>query len=180
MAIRTILHYPDKRLRDKAVPVTVVDDEIRRLVDDMAETMYDAPGVGLAATQIGVARRVFVIDIAAKDEPSEFRAFINPEIIAKDGEVTWEEGCLSFPTVNEEIKRAEQVTVRALGVDGKPFELAADGLLAVAIQHELDHLDGVLMIDRVSMLKKKMINRKMEKRAARRSDRGSSGDEASS
>lgn len=177
MAIRTILHYPDKRLREKAVPVTEVTDEIRRLVDDMAETMYDAPGVGLAATQIGVAKRIFVIDIAGKDEPSEFRAFINPEILTREGETTWEEGCLSFPTINEEIKRADRVTVRATGADGKVFELDADGLLAVAIQHELDHLDGILMIDRVSMLKKKMINRKMEKRAARKPERG--GDEAS-
>jgi peptide deformylase len=168
MAIRTILHYPDKRLREKADPVTSINDEIRALVEDMAETMYAAPGCGLAATQIGVKKRVFVVDIATKDEPSDLRVFINPEIIARDGETTWEEGCLSFPKVNEEIKRAERVRVRALDVNGKVFELEADGLLAVAIQHENDHLDGVLMIDRLSMLKRKMVNRKMEKRAAQK------------
>ena len=168
MAIRTILHYPDKRLREKAAPVTTITDEIRTLVEDMAETMYAAPGVGLAATQIGVNHRVFVIDIATKDEPSDLRVFINPEIISREGETTWEEGCLSFPKVNEEIKRAEFVKVRALDINGKPFELEADGLLAVAIQHENDHLDGVLMIDKLSMLKRKMVNRKMEKRAAQK------------
>jgi peptide deformylase len=167
MAIRTILHFPDKRLREKAQPVTIIDDEIKTLAEDMAETMYAAPGCGLAATQIGVPKRVFVIDTATKDEPSQLKVFINPEIIARDGETTWEEGCLSFPSVNEEIKRAERVKVRALGLDGKPFELEADGLLAVAIQHENDHLDGVLMIDRMSMLKRKMVTRKMEKRALR-------------
>jgi len=166
MAIRTILHYPDKRLREKAAPVAVINDEIKKLVEDMAETMYAAPGVGLAATQIGVAKRVFVIDIAPQDGPSDLRAFINPEIIERDGETTWEEGCLSFPTVQEEIKRAERVKVRALDVNGKPFILEADGLLAVAVQHENDHLDGVLMIDRMGALRRKMVSRKMEKRAA--------------
>lgn len=164
MAIRTILHYPDKRLREKALPVAQITPEIQALVDDMAETMYAAPGVGLAATQIGEKHRVFVIDIAGDDEPSDLRVFINPEIVTRDGETTWEEGCLSFPKIHEEIKRAAEVTVRALDREGKPFELHADGLLAVAIQHENDHLDGVLMIDRVGALKKRMISRKMEKR----------------
>ncbi|MCS6901856.1 MAG: peptide deformylase [Myxococcales bacterium] len=167
MAIRTILHFPDKRLREKAQPVTFIDDEIRTLVNDMAETMYAASGCGLAATQIGVPKRIFVVDPAAKDEPSQLMVFINPEIVARSGEAIWEEGCLSFPSVNEEIKRAKRVKIRALGLDGKPFELEAEGLLAVAIQHEHDHLDGVLMIDRMSMLKRKMITRKMEKRAQR-------------
>jgi peptide deformylase len=167
MAIRTILHYPDKRLREKAQPVTVIDDEIRKLAEDMAETMYAASGCGLAATQIGVPRRLFVIDTATQDEPSALRVFINPEILHREGGTTWEEGCLSFPTVREEVKRAARVKVRALGLDGKPFELEADGLLAVAIQHENDHLDGTLMIDRMSMLKRKMVTRKMEKRAQR-------------
>lgn len=167
MAIRTILHFPDKRLREKATPVTVINDEIRTLVEDMAETMYAAPGCGLAATQIGVPKRVFVVDTATQDEPSQLKVFINPEIVSRSGETTWEEGCLSFPSIHEEIKRAERVKVRALGLDGKPFELEADGLLAVAIQHENDHLDGALMIDRMSMLKRKMVTRKMEKRAQR-------------
>ncbi|MFO0553287.1 MAG: peptide deformylase [Polyangiaceae bacterium] len=164
MAIRTILHYPDPRLREKAKPVETISDEIRTLVDDMAETMYAAPGVGLAATQIGVAHRVFLVDIAAEDEPSALRVFINPEIFEKDGAQTWEEGCLSFPGVTEEIKRAKQIKVRALDRDGKPFELSADGLLAIAIQHENDHLDGVLMIDYLGPLKKRMVSRKMSKR----------------
>ncbi len=164
MAIRTILHYPDPRLRDKALPVESVTDEIRTLIEDMAETMYAAPGVGLAAPQIGVSHRVFVIDIANEDEPSNLLAFVNPEIINREGEQVWTEGCLSFPEVSEEVKRADAVTVRALDPKGEPFELAADGLLAVAIQHENDHLDGVLMIDHLGMLKRKLVHREMLKR----------------
>jgi peptide deformylase len=129
----------------------------------MAETMYAAPGVGLAAPQIGVNQRVFVIDIASDDEPSDLRVFINPEILELDGVQTWNEGCLSFPGASEEIKRAERVKVRALGLDGEPFVLEADGLLAVAVQHENDHLNGVLMIDKLSPLKKRMVSRKVEK-----------------
>ena len=165
MAIRTILRYPDKRLRDKALPVAVVDDEIRRLCDDMAETMYAAPGVGLAAPQIGVSKRIFVIDIAGADEKSELRVFINPEFVARDGETVWEEGCLSFPGIHEEVQRAAKVTVRATGLDGAAFELTAEGLLAIAIQHEYDHLEGTLMVDRVSLLKRRFIDREMRKRA---------------
>lgn len=164
MAIRTILHYPDPRLREKAGNVTSVTPEIERLVDDMAETMYAAPGVGLAATQIGEPHRIFIIDIAPEDEPSDLRVFINPEIVKREGEQTWEEGCLSFPGVSEDVKRACNVTVRALGRDGKPFELEADGLLAVAIQHENDHLEGVLMIDHLGTLKKRIVQRKMQRR----------------
>jgi peptide deformylase len=164
MALREILEYPDPRLREVAKPVERVDDEIRRLLDDMAETMYDAPGVGLAANQIGVDKRIFVIDIAAEDEPSELYAFVNPEILELDGTQTWNEGCLSFPGVSEEIKRAERVKVRALDRNGKPFELEAEGLLAVAIQHENDHLNGVLMIDKLSALKKRAMGRKLAKR----------------
>jgi peptide deformylase len=166
MAIRTILHYPDKRLRQKAEPVREITPEIRALVDDMAETMYAAPGVGLAAPQVGVPLRIFVIDVAPSDAPSDLKVFINPEIVRKEGEVTWEEGCLSFPGIHEEIDRAESITVRAIGVDGKPFELSATDLLAIAVQHENDHLDGVLMVDRVSLLKRRMIDREMRKRAA--------------
>jgi peptide deformylase len=165
MAIRTILHYPDPRLRIKALPVTQVTPEINKLIDDMAETMYAAPGVGLAATQIGEAHRIFIVDIAAEDEPSNLMVFINPEIVGTDGSQTGSEGCLSFPGVTEDVKRAANVTVRAMDRDGKPFQVEADGLLAVAVQHELDHLDGVLMIDRVGMLKKRIIQRKMQKRA---------------
>jgi peptide deformylase len=166
MAIRSILHYPDPRLREKAAPVAVVTPEIQKLIDDMAETMYAAPGVGLAATQIGEPQRIFLVDIAAEDEPSNLHVFINPEIVKKEGEQCGPEGCLSFPGVTEEIKRATKVTVRAQGRDGKPFELEAEGLLAVAIQHENDHLDGVLMIDRMGMLKKRIVQRKMQKRGS--------------
>jgi peptide deformylase len=168
MAIRTILHYPDKRLRQAGKRIEKVTPEIQALVDDMAETMYAAPGVGLAATQIGEPYQLFVIDVAEQDQPSEFRAFINPEILERHEAITWTEGCLSFPGVSEEIDRAARVRVRALDRDGKPFELEADGLLAVAIQHEYDHLSGVLMIDKVGPLKRRIIDRKMKKRAEER------------
>jgi peptide deformylase len=164
MAIRTILHYPDPRLREKAQPITEVTEEIRTLIDDMAQTMYAAPGVGLAANQIGVSKRLFIVDIAGEDEPSDLRVFINPEIVGSQGTQTWREGCLSFPTVSEDVERADTVTVRALDREGKPFELTADGLLAVAIQHEHDHLEGKLMIDHLGMLKKRIVHRKMVKR----------------
>lgn len=163
MALREILEFPDPRLREVGQPVTVFDDELRQLVEDMAETMYDAPGVGLAATQIGVAKRVFVIDIAGEDEPSDLKVFINPELIELDGTQVWEEGCLSFPGATEEVKRAERVRVRAQNQFGEAFELEADGLLAVAVQHENDHLDGVLMIDKLNAIKKRLFSRKMNK-----------------
>jgi peptide deformylase len=163
--IRTILHYPDKRLRDPGKKVDAVTPEIVKLIDDMAETMYAAPGVGLAATQIGEPLQLFVIDVAGDDEPSELRVFINPEILDTEGDLTWQEGCLSFPGVQEDIDRAAKVRVRALGKDGKSFELEAEGLLAVAIQHEYDHLQGVLMIDHMGPLKKRLTHRKMVKRA---------------
>jgi len=163
--IRTILHYPDPRLREKGKRVEAVTAEVKKLVDDMAETMYAAPGVGLAATQIGEAVQLFVVDTAEEGAPSDFRVFINPEILERTGEITWSEGCLSFPGVNEEIDRAEKVRVRAQDREGKTFELEAEGLLAVAIQHEYDHLQGVLMIDHMGPLKKRMTHRKMLKRA---------------
>ncbi len=169
MAVRTIYHYPDPRLRQRAAVVAAVTPTIQQLVEDMAETMYAAPGVGLAATQIGEPLRIFVIDTAGDDEPSKLRVFINPEIVSKEGELVWEEGCLSFPGVMEEIERAAKVRVRALDRDGEPFELEAEGLLAVAIQHEHDHLDGTLMIDKMGALKKRIVDRKMRRRAAERS-----------
>jgi peptide deformylase len=162
--IRTILHYPDPRLREKGEPVASVTPAIQKLVDDMAETMYAAPGVGLAATQIGEAVQLFVLDTAEDGAPSDFRVFINPEILEREGDLTWSEGCLSFPGVSEEIDRAAKVRVRAQDRDGKWFELEAEGLLAVAIQHEYDHLQGVLMIDHMGPLKKRMVHRKMLKR----------------
>jgi peptide deformylase len=161
MAILTILHYPDPRLREAGKPVEEITDDIKALVADMAETMYAAPGVGLAATQIGVAKRIFVIDIADEGEPSDLKVFINPEIVEKKGKLEWTEGCLSFPGATESIDRASWVKVRALGVDGQPFELEAEDLLAVAVQHENDHLDGKLMIDRLGPLRKRLLHRKM-------------------
>jgi peptide deformylase len=163
--VRTILHYPDKRLRERGKKVDAVTDELRKLIDDMAETMYAAPGVGLAATQIGELIQLFIIDIADSEEPSDLRVFINPEILEATGELTWQEGCLSFPGVTEEIDRAAHVRVRAQDRDGKWFELEAEGLLAVAIQHEYDHLQGLLMIDHMGPLKKRLTHRKMIKRA---------------
>jgi peptide deformylase len=163
--IRTILHYPDKRLKEKGLPVETVTAEIRKLIDDMAETMYAAPGVGLAATQIGEKLQLFIIDIAEEGTPSELRVFINPEILEATGDITWQEGCLSFPGVQEDIDRAAKVKVRAQDRDGKVFTLEAEGLLAVAIQHEYDHLQGVLMIDHMGPLKKRLTHRKMVKRA---------------
>jgi peptide deformylase len=166
MALLPILHYPDARLREAAKPVAQITPEILRLVDDMAETMYDAPGCGLAANQVGVPLRIFVIDTAGEDEPSDLRVYINPEIVELDGVQVWEEGCLSFPGATEEIKRAEKVKVKALDRDGKEFTVEAEGLLAVAIQHENDHLNGVLMIDKLSALKKRMMSKKVEKAKA--------------
>jgi peptide deformylase len=163
--IRTILHYPDKRLRDHGAKVEAITPAIQQLVDDMAETMYAAPGVGLAATQIGEAIQLFIVDVAPENEPSDLRVFINPEILERDGEVSWQEGCLSFPGVQEDVDRAARVRVKAQDRNGTWFELEAEGLLAVAIQHEYDHLQGVLMIDHMGPLKKRLTHRKMVKRA---------------
>jgi peptide deformylase len=164
MALLPILKYPDPRLKTAASPVTTVDDEIRKLVDDMAETMYAAEGCGLAANQVGVMKRIFIVDAAGEDEPSDLKVFINPEILETVGIQTWEEGCLSFPGITEEIKRAERVRVRALDLQGKAFELEATGLLAVAIQHENDHLNGVVMLDKLSALKRRVLGRKLARR----------------
>jgi peptide deformylase len=163
--IRTILHYPDKRLREAGKRVEAVTPELQKLIDDMAETMYAAPGVGLAATQIGELLQLFIIDIADQDEKSDLRVFINPEILHAEGDITWQEGCLSFPGIQEDIDRAAKVKVRAQDRNGKWFELEAEGLLAVAIQHEYDHLQGKLMIDHMGPLKKRLTHRKMVKRA---------------
>jgi peptide deformylase len=166
MAIRSILQYPDKRLRVHAEPVPAVTPEIVALIEDMKETMYAAPGCGLAAPQIGVALRLFIVDTAADDEPSALRVFINPEIVALEGKATWEEGCLSFPGIHEDIERAAKVTVRATNECGEKVELMVDGLLGVAVQHENDHLDGVLMIDHMGALRRRLALRKLQKRAA--------------
>ncbi|MEK7795857.1 MAG: peptide deformylase, partial [Pseudomonadota bacterium] len=161
MAVKSILHYPDPRLRRTALPVEQVDDAVRRLVDDMAETMYSAPGVGLAAIQVNEPKRVIVIDLS--EERNRLQVFINPEILARDGEQTFEEGCLSVPGIYEEVTRASHVRVRALGLDGQPFELVADDLLAVCIQHEMDHLEGKVFVEYLSRLKQTRIKSKLLK-----------------
>jgi peptide deformylase len=161
MSTLDILTFPDARLRNKAKPVPAVTDAVRRIVDDMFETMYAAPGIGLAAIQVDVPLRVIVIDISdTKDSPL---CLINPEILDRQGEERMEEGCLSVPGYYEEVTRAEKIRVRALNRDGETFELDADGLLAVCIQHEIDHLDGKLFVDYVSSLKRQRIRKKLEK-----------------
>jgi len=161
MAILEILHYPDKRLRTVAEPVDVVDDSIRNLVDDMFETMYAAPGIGLAATQVDVHKRVIVMDLSA--EKNEPQCFINPQVIQSEGVEQTEEGCLSVPDIFETVERAERVVVKALDKDGKEFTLEADGLLAVCIQHEMDHLLGNLFVDYLSPLKQMRVKKKIQK-----------------
>ncbi|MGB5638117.1 MAG: peptide deformylase [Sedimenticolaceae bacterium] len=163
MAILDILHFPDARLRNVAKPVAQVDDSVRKLIDDMLETMYEAPGIGLAAIQVNEPRRVIVVDIS--EERNAPLALVNPEILEKRGEEQMEEGCLSVPGVYEPVQRAERIRVRALDREGKPFELDVDGLLAVCVQHEIDHLDGKLFVDYLSSLKRQRIRKKLEKEA---------------
>ena len=161
MAKLKILEFPDPRLRTKATPVDVVDDELRRLIDDMFETMYDAPGIGLAATQVDVHKRLLVTDVSPdKTEPY---VLINPEIIEKDGVTVTDEGCLSVPGYYEEVERAEHIRVRFLDRDGNEQEMEAEGLLAVCIQHEMDHLEGKLFVDYLSESKRLRIRKKLEK-----------------
>ena len=162
MAILNILHYPDPRLHKVAKPVAQVDDRIRQLVKDMAETMYQAPGIGLAATQVDVHERVVVIDLS--EEQNELRVLINPEILSRsDDTQVYEEGCLSVPGIYEEVKRASEIRVKALDENGQTQEFDADGLLAVCIQHEIDHLDGKVFIQRPSSLKHNRLRTKILK-----------------
>ncbi len=171
MALLDILHFPDPRLRIRAKPVAAVTDAHRRLIRDMLETMYAAPGIGLAATQVGVAERVIVVDVS--DEGDEPRGYINPEILSADGKEVMQEGCLSVPGVFEEVERAERIRFRALDPEGKPVEFDADGLLAVCLQHEIDHLDGRLFVDYLSELKRKRIRKRLEKEEQEKKERGS-------
>jgi peptide deformylase len=163
MALLPILRYPDPRLHTKAKPVDSVDAGIRKLVADMAETMYAAPGIGLAATQVDVHRRVLVLDIT--EDKSKLQAFINPEIVWREGECVGEEGCLSVPGIYETVKRSERVKVRALNTEGQAFEIEAEGLLAVCLQHEIDHLDGKVFVEYLSRLKLSRIKARLEKQA---------------
>jgi peptide deformylase len=168
MAIRPILILPDPRLRLVSEPVKSIDGEVQKLVDDMFETMYDAPGVGLAAIQVGVPKRVITADLAKKDEPRSPQVFINPEVVSRSTELsTYEEGCLSIPEIHEDVERPAQVRVRYLDRDGKPHEVDAEGLLATCLQHEIDHLNGVLFIDHLSKLKRDRIVKKFTKAAKR-------------
>ena len=162
MALLPILRYPDPRLHTRATQVAEVNDEIRKLVNDMAETMYEAPGIGLAATQVDVHKRVVVIDVS--EDKSGLLALINPEIIARSGEQVCEEGCLSVPGIYDKVTRAETVTVEALDRDGQPFSLDAEGLLAICIQHEIDHLDGKVFVEHLSQMKQSRIKQKLKKR----------------
>ena len=161
MGILTILEFPDERLRKKAAMVKTVDDKIKKLVDDMLQTMYDSHGVGLAATQVDVHQRVIVIDVSEEKDDPIF--LINPEIIEKDGIKESEEGCLSVPGFFEKVKRAEHIRVKALNRDGQSFEFEATDLLAVCVQHEMDHLNGKLFVDYISSLKRQRIKKKLEK-----------------
>jgi peptide deformylase len=162
MALLTILEYPDARLKRIASPVTEFSPAIKKLVDDMAETMYAAPGIGLAATQVDVHKQIVVIDISS--DKSDLRVFVNPQITAASGDILGEEGCLSVPEYYDKVRRAAQITVTAQDASGKPFTLEADGMLAVCIQHEMDHLKGKLFVEHLSSLKQMRVRTKMIKR----------------
>ena len=161
MSLLTILEYPDKRLRTLASPIEAVDTALSALIDDMFETMYDAPGIGLAATQVNVHKQLLVLDIS--EDKSQPMVFINPKIVARDGKQVYQEGCLSLPNIYADVTRYNQITVEALDRSGQPFTLQADGLLAVCIQHEMDHLIGKVFVDHLSPLKRKMLIAKAEK-----------------
>ena len=163
MPLLTILHHPDPRLREKAQPVTRFDAELQRLIDDMFETMYDAPGVGLAATQVGVPLRLAVMDCGDEDGGRDPRVMINPEILETTEPDVVEEGCLSVPGVSDRVSRFTRLRARALDRDGKPWEIEAEGLMAQCIQHEIDHLDGKLYIDRLSSLKRERLLKRLRK-----------------
>lgn len=161
MALLHVLRYPDPRLHKVAAKVVRVDDEVRKLIKDMAETMYAAPGIGLAATQVDVHKRVIVIDIS--DTRDQLQVFINPEMIEKSGEVEWEEGCLSVPGIYEKVQRAQRIKVQALDAAGERFTLEAEDLLAVCIQHEMEHLEGKIFVERLSRLKQQRVLAKLRK-----------------
>ncbi len=168
--VREILIWPDPRLREKAQPVAKVDDEVRKLIDDMFETMYAAKGVGLAANQVGVSLRVITIDTSPRQEGAKPLALVNPVLISTEGQTVYEEGCLSIPGESEEVERAAKVRVRALDRDGKEFEVEGDQLLAIALQHEMDHLEGVVFVDHISTLKRELIKRRMKRLKAERAE----------
>ncbi len=163
MSVREIVLYPDERLRQKCKPVDEVSASIKNLIDDMLDTLYDAPGVGLAAPQVGILERVIVIDCSEPETDPDPFVLINPEIIAREGSFTWEEGCLSIPGVFDKVKRAQRVRVRALNREGSPYEFDAEELLAVCVQHEIDHLNGVLFLDHLTRLRLRMAQKKYKR-----------------
>lgn len=163
MALRTILKYPDKELKRRAAPVKEIDGRVAELLGDMTETMYAAPGVGLAAVQVGVPQRAIVVDVNTEEPGKELLQLINPEIVEREGTITWEEGCLSVVDFTAEVRRAARVLLRAWTLDQKEIQIEAEGLLAVALQHELDHLDGKLFIDRISPLKRDIYRRRIRR-----------------
>lgn len=163
MALLEIKKYPARVLKQKAQPVTSFNGDLQMLIDNMTETMYAAPGVGLAAPQVGVSKRLAVIDLSTKDSKFPLLVLINPVILKQDGVIEFEEGCLSVPEYTATIKRAEKVLVRALDREGKPMEVEGEGLLAIALQHEIDHLDGILLIDRISPIKREFFKKKYKK-----------------
>jgi peptide deformylase len=176
MALRPVLQFPDRRLREVSKPIAAVTEEIRELARDMLDVMYDEPGIGLAAPQLGVAVRLVVVDVGWTEEGAERDPYVlvNPEIVHAEGEITWTEGCLSVPEFQAEVERAERVHLRATDLDGKPVEVEASGLLAVCFQHEIDHLDGVLFIDRISRLKRSMyVRKRMKQLRMERAEAGS-------
>jgi peptide deformylase len=164
MSCLHICTYPDPILRRKAEPVTAIDREIRKLIDEMAETMYAAPGIGLAANQVGKAQRLLVVDLQRPEYDQGLVVLVNPKIVAASGETTYEEGCLSLPEFYSNVKRYDQVTVQALDKDGNPVEVSATGLLAVVLQHEIDHLEGRLFIDHLGTITRELFKRKWKKR----------------
>ncbi len=165
MAVLDIKKYPEAVLKKKASPVTTFDDQLQQLIDDMVETMYAAPGVGLAAPQVGVSKRLAVIDISLRDEKYPLIVLINPSIVKSEGEVEFEEGCLSLPEYTARVKRAERLVVHAHDRKGKEVEIEAGGLLAIAMQHEMDHLEGILLIDRISPIKREFFKKRYKKAA---------------
>ncbi len=164
MAVLEILQYPHPVLKRRCNEVERIDEEVTKLVEDMRETMYDASGVGLAACQVGVSKRIIVLDVSPIDPQHEFFVLINPEILAEEGEIDHEEGCLSVPDCTEKLKRREKVRVRGLSSEGESLEFEAQGILAIALQHEIDHLDGLLILDRMSGLKREIYRKKLKKK----------------
>ena len=161
MAVLEIRKYPEKVLKQKAMPVTDFDQDLQALIDDMIETMYAAPGVGLAAPQVGVSKRLAVIDISSRDEKCPLIVLVNPVIVSSEGEVEFEEGCLSLPEYTATVKRAEKVAVKALDREGRPISIEGLDLLAIALQHEIDHLEGILLIDRISPIKREFFKKRL-------------------